>query len=182
MRGGDVVASELHGSGDRSQLRLTCGDVALGTTAATRVGSKANVAVMAAVVGSLITTWHALTLLGRRVLRAERGAELSDAKAEPEEPVDLDASVLDAFLYAGSGGAGAWACAAHTDASALTLVVSDTEHGLECQDRSTGAWVPVPLGRGRCALLVGRAGASAACRHRVRHGTSERTSITLDLY
>ena len=69
----------------------------------------------------------------------------------------------------------------------ITVLVADTEHGLECQDACTGAWVPVPLGRGKCAVLVGRAGASAVCKHRVRRhdddwGHRGRVSISLDLY
>ena len=128
----------------------------------------------------------------------EVGAGAEDEPKQPPPALDLDASALDAFLYAaelsgdssdgdgggggtsGEGGNGEWACSAHTDASVLTLIVADTEGGLECQDASTGAWVPVPLGAGRAVVLVGRAGASNACTHRVSR--LERASITLDLY
>ena len=80
------------------------------------------------------------------------------------------------------------------------LSVADTPDGLECRD-PRGVWVPVPLGRGRCALLAGRSalvasadhrnvgshgvGTTCPCEHRVRRQTEPglaRLSISLDVY
>ena len=177
---GSVFASETHGRGKRSQLRLEGGKrAAAATVTAAREGDSSHGS--STVVETTSAAWHALAQVGRGML-PHRGAD--------DGALDLDATALDAFWYgaardADGGEGGEWACAPHTDASVLTLVVSDAEHGLECLDVSTGAWVPMPLGRGKCAVLVGRAGGSAACKHRVRKSddeASERTSITLDLY
>lgn len=88
-----------------------------------------------------------------------------------------DASVFDAFWYhprigmcapgpenSGSGdGSEAsdpgsqLALFADTDAIVLTLIiVSNSVDALECRDASTGLWHDVPLGPGKCAVIVGR--------------------------
>jgi hypothetical protein len=195
---GRVELSEVHWPSDRSQLRLVRGgDGAAGLT----VQSDGE----ADTVKALCDVWRALALLACRALG--RGGESEDAALE----ATLDASALDVFYYppwsdsACAGGvAGSasddegWACAAHTDASMLTLLVAGTPDGLECRDPS-GTWVAVPLAHGRCALLAGRSALSASaerrdvggvgaqrpCEHRVRKQTEPglaRVSISLDVY
>lgn len=216
---GTVECSEAHWAHARSQLRLvqTAADsevVSLRPNLypAVTVGHSTATADAASVedeaVEAMCAAWQALAIVGEGCLGASVEALLG-------------ASVLDAFYYAPFGGSDAcasgtdnanackgcaWACAPHTDASVLTLVVADTDEGLQCRDTRSGEWVDVPLGRGKCAVLLGRAAATtppstgsgpglrgehhcflggAACEHRVLRPADPqtlRTSLTLDLY
>ena len=198
---GRVELSEVHWPNDRSQLRLVCANGGVDAVAGPTLQSDGE----ADAVEALCDAWRALAVLACRTLG--RGVESEDTALE----ATLDASALDVFYYPpcsdGDGGVaggasedGAWACAAHTDASMLTLLVADTPDGLECRD-PRGVWVAVPLGRGRCALLAGRSalvdsadhrnvgshgvGTTCPCEHRVRKQTEPglaRLSISLDVY
>eukprot|EP01079_Euglenida_sp_SAG-EU17-18_P007314 gene7313-1306_t len=81
------------------------------------------------------------------------------------------------------------ALSGHTDAGSITAVVADAQ-GLECLDRSSGEWVPLPLAAGHCAIMAGRAfsslklgvgDAASACQHRVQPCLG-RTSLSLDVF
>ena len=191
---GRVELSEVHWPNDRSQLRLVCANGGVNAVAGPTLQSDGE----ADTVEALCDAWRALAVQAYRTLGRGVGSEDTALEAT------LDASALDVFYYPPCGGVasedGAWACAAHTDASMLTLLVADTPDGLECRD-PRGVWVPVPLGRGRCALLAGRSalvasadhrnvgshgvGTTCPCEHRVRRQTEPglaRLSISLDVY
>jgi isopenicillin N synthase-like dioxygenase len=162
----------------------------------------------------LCASWQVLFSIGDRFMPRDAASSSHSATHGSVDTIS-DTSVFDAFWYpprmsecaagpdscsgsaaseAGDAG-GQLVCFAHTDASVITLIASNTDDGLECRDASTGLWHNVALGPGKCAVIVGRSASkwgrggalcrAPPCEHRVRmrgDGNAERTSITLDLH
>ena len=176
---GALQWSEAHWARDRSQLRLIPSSLLLEDEQPPQPNSerqRAQETVEKEVAGALELAWGALADIAARMIG--NGSSTASLTA---------ASALDAFCYVIDKSPGGFSCAAHTDSCALTLLVAD-ESGLECRDKSTGAWVKVPLGSGQVALLAGRTAHSlqldcgAPCEHRVRASATARTSIAIDFY
>ena len=200
---------------DRTQLRLVRRSHSSKSSSndSSADGAPASTLVsLSQTIDPLCASWRVLLSIGDRFMPRDAASSSHSATHGSVDTI-FDTSVFDAFWYpprmgqcaAGpdgcSGGAaseagdGQLVCFAHTDASVITLIASNTVDGLECRDASTGMWHEVALGAGKCVVIVGRSaskwgGGGALCRappceHRVRmrgDGNAERTSITLDLH
>jgi len=215
IRGYDV--SQTCSPTDRTQLRLVRHSHSSKSSSdkSSADGAPASTLVsLSQTIDPLCASWRVLLSVGEHFMPRD-AASSSHSATDGSFDTITDTSVLDAFWYpprmgectAGSdscsGGAGSeaggaggqLACFAHTDASVITLIASNSVDGLECRDASTGLWHDVALGPGKCAIIVGRSASkwggggplcrAPPCEHRVRmrgDGNADRTSITLDLH
>ena len=203
--GGALQRSEAHWARDRSQLRLVprehllSHEERLTQHTHTRSNQHQQQEPEPVAVESLTRAWEILTAVASDILSGGGGGDRRRPAAALPQGVT---SALDAFCYISrgeheggggeaDGGGQEYSCAAHTDGCACTLIVADSP-GLECRDRHTEVWHPVPLcgaGGQVVAILAGRTAGGLglgceACEHRVRGGGGggERTSIAIDFY